>query len=148
MRPRIRTAAALLPVLALTVACQNEPENALWQIQPGMTVYIDGWDQDGDVGDQALVEQKSSQMWVIPRDAEFRYSRGLGFTVEVQLDRARGFVVTDLGGVQVGRDHDHCLEDGETYATLDVQPNTLRWEPNVSEGDMSNDDCVVGPDID
>ncbi|MBE1531086.1 hypothetical protein [Actinomadura algeriensis] len=148
MRPRQLTAAALLPVLALTVACQNEPENALWQIQPGMTVYIDGWDQSNDVGDQALVEQKTSQMWVIPRDAEFRYSRGNAFTVEVRLDRTRGFVVTDLGGVRVGRDHDHCLEDGETYASLDVQPNALRWEQNVYDGEMSNDDCVLGPERD
>ncbi|MFD0900914.1 hypothetical protein [Actinomadura sediminis] len=148
MRPRTRTAAALLPVLALTVACQDQPENALWQIQPGMTVYIDGWDQDNEVGDQALVEQKSSQMWVIPRNAEFRYSPGGGFTVEVKLDRARGFVVTDLGGVRVGRDHDSCLEDGETYASLDVRPDALRWEQNVDEGGGSNDDCVVGPDYD
>lgn len=145
MRPRTLTAAALLPVLALTAACQNEPENALWQIQPGMTVYIDGWDQSNDVGDQALVEQKTSQMWVIPRDAEFRYSRGGGFTVEVQLDRGRGFVVTDLGGVRVGRDHDYCLEDGETYAFLDVEPATLRWEQNIVDGDVSSDDCVVNP---
>ncbi|RSN67788.1 MULTISPECIES: hypothetical protein [Actinomadura] len=145
MSRKIRAAAACLPVLTMAAACPNEPLNALWQIQPGMTVYIDGWDQDNEVGDQALVEQKTSQMWVIPRDAEFRNSRSNGFTVEVQLDRRRGFVVTDLGGVRVGRDHDYCLEEGETYVTLDVRPETLRWEPAPDDVDVSGDDCVLDP---
>ncbi|OLT29565.1 hypothetical protein BJF79_10580 [Actinomadura sp. CNU-125] len=143
----MRAIAALVPVLALTAACQSGPDNALWQIQPGMTVYIDGWDQDGDVGDRALVEQKTSKMWVVPRDAPFTYSPRNGFTVEVKLDAARGFAVTDLGGVPVGRDHDHCLESGETYASMDVPANTLIWEPDINEG-MSNDDCVLGPERD
>ncbi|GGU98356.1 hypothetical protein GCM10010182_13700 [Actinomadura cremea] len=148
MRPSLRSAAALLPILALTVACQNEPENALRQIQPGTTVYIDGWDQDGDVGDQALVEQKFSKMWVVPQNAPFRYSRTGSFTVAVKLDARRGFVITDLGGVRVGRDHDYCLEEGEIYAFMDVPAERLRWERPTDEPDASSDDCVVGPDYD
>ncbi|QFG24290.1 hypothetical protein [Actinomadura sp. WMMB 499] len=149
MRTSLRSAAALLPVLALTAACQEQPENALRQIQPGTTVYIDGWDQDGDYGDRALVEQKYSKMWVIPQNAPFRYSRSGGFTVQVKLDARRGFVITDLGGVRVGRDHDYCLEEGETYAFMDVPANALSWEPTATDDtDVSSDDCVVGPDYD
>jgi hypothetical protein len=142
MRPRLLPAVALLPVIGLTASCTTE-NTALRQIPPNATVYIDAWDEDADEGDRALVEQKPSGMWVVPSDAPFRTRRVNGFTVRVTLDPKRGFVVTDLGGTRVGKDHDDCLEQGETYAFLGTAPNTLRWEPAKADTDSSNDDCMV-----
>ncbi|MFC5753214.1 hypothetical protein [Actinomadura rugatobispora] len=142
MRLRMLPAAALLPVLGLTASCTTE-NTALRQIQPNATVYIDAWDEDADEGDRALVEQKPSGMWVVPSDAPFRSRRVKGFTVRVTLDPRRGFVVTDLGGTRVGKDHDNCLEQGETYAFLDTPPSSLRWEPARADSGASNDDCQV-----
>ncbi|WP_344397785.1 hypothetical protein [Actinomadura alba] len=138
-------AAAMLSVCAAATACSAD-ETALRQITPNAVVYIDGWDQDGDQGDRALVEQKPSGMWVLPANAPFRTRSGGDFTVKVTLDPQRGFVVTDLGGVRVGKDHDDCLADGETYAFLGVPASSLRWEPERSNPDTSNDDCVVRPE--
>ncbi|MFD0854774.1 hypothetical protein ACFQ07_21220 [Actinomadura adrarensis] len=135
---------ALLPVVALTASCTAE-KTALRQIQPNTTVYIDGWDQDADRGDRALVEQKPSGMWVLPSNAPFRTRRGNDFVVRVTLDPRRGFVVTDLGGTRVGKDHDNCLEDGETYAFMAVPAGSLNWEPAGGNADTSNDDCQVTP---
>src|SRR6201991_3688501 len=56
---RMRTpaaAAAMLSVCVAATACSME-ETALRQITPNAVVYIDGWDQDGDRGDRALVER-------------------------------------------------------------------------------------------
>src|ERR1700754_303279 len=92
---RMRTpaaAAAMLSVCVAATACSME-ETALRQITPNAVVYIDGWDQDGDRGDRALVEQKPSGMWVLPAYAPFRDRSGGGFTVRVTLDPKRGFVV-------------------------------------------------------
>ncbi len=132
----------ILAVLGLAAGCAAE-NTALRQIEPKTTVYIDGWDENADKGDQALVEQKPSGMWVLPVDAPFRAKRGGGFTVQVTLDPQRGFVVTDLGGVRVGRDHDNCLEAGETYAFFDVPAGNLQWETAQKKADTSNDDCEV-----
>lgn len=144
MRSRMLSAAMLLPILGLTASCGTET-TALRQIQPNTTVYIDGWAENADEGDRALVEQKPSGMWVIPSNAPFRIRRTGGFTVRVVLDPKRGFVVTDLGGVSVGKDHDNCLENGETYAFLDVPSTSLRWEPTGTDTDTGNDDCQVIP---
>ncbi|WP_157995688.1 hypothetical protein [Thermomonospora amylolytica] len=144
MRHRM-TAAAVLPILAAVAGCTSPEQSALRQIQPNATVYIDGWDQDGDEGDRALIERKPSGMWVVPVNAPFRANRVGGFTVRVTLDPKRGFVVTDLGGTQVGRDHDDCLEEGETYAFLDVPANALSWEPDAGSSGTPNDDCQVLP---
>ncbi|REE95919.1 hypothetical protein [Thermomonospora umbrina] len=137
--------ATVLSVLAVTTACSSTENSALRQIQPNTTVYIDGYNQAGDEGDRALVEQKPSGMWVVPIDAPFRASRVGGFTVRVTLDPRRGFVVTDLGGIVVGRDHDNCLEAGETYAFLDVPATGLRWETPKGGSGGDNDDCQVIP---
>ncbi|GAA2454345.1 hypothetical protein GCM10010191_86530 [Actinomadura vinacea] len=145
MRSKVLPAVILLPVLGLTASCTME-NTALRQIQPNATVYIDGWDEDGDTGDRALIEQKPSGMWVVPSNAPFRSTRVNGFTVRVTLDPKRGFLVTDLGGVRVGKDHDNCLEDGETYAFLTVPPTSLEWEPPSKDTGSSNDDCVVAPE--
>lgn len=144
MRSRLLPAVVLLPVLGLAASCTME-NTALRQIQPNATVYIDGWDEDGDTGDRALVERKPSGMWVVPSNAPFRSKRVNGFTVRVTLDPKRGFVVTDLGGIRVGKDHDNCLEDGETYAFLDVPAGTLKWESERSGTGSSDDDCEVVP---
>src|SRR5262245_1907564 len=136
--------AALLPVAGLASACSTE-QSALRQIRPGAVVYIDGWDEDADSGDRALVEQKPSGMWVVPSNAPFRSRRVNGFTVRVTLDPKRGFLVTDLGGTRVGKDHDNCLEDGETYAFVTAPSSSLNWEPTRTETGTSNDDCQVAP---
>lgn len=142
MRFKILPVAVLLPVLGLTVSCTTE-STALRQIQPNATVYIDAWNEEADAGDRALVEQKPSGMWVVPSNAPFRTSRVNGFTVRVTLDPKRGFVVTDLGGTKVGKDHDNCLEDGETYAFLDAPSNSLQWEPTGTTTGTADDDCQV-----
>ncbi|MEW2354644.1 hypothetical protein [Spirillospora sp. NPDC029432] len=139
------SAVVLLPVVGLTASCTTE-NTALRQIQPDMTVYIDGWDEDADAGDRAMVERKPSGMWVVPANAPFRTRRVGGFTVRVTLDAKRGFVVTDLGGTAVGKDHDNCLENGETYAFVTVPANSLRWESVNSDSAGSNDDCQVLPE--
>lgn len=134
----------MLAGLGLAAGCSTE-STALRQIEPNTTVYIDGWDENGDKGDQALVEQKPSGMWVVPIDAPFRAKRTGDFTVRVTLDPKRGFVITDLGGVQAGKDHDNCLEAGETYAFMDVPATALRWETDKKNADTSDDDCQVVP---
>ncbi|HEX2314859.1 MAG TPA: hypothetical protein VHJ17_14045 [Thermomonospora sp.] len=141
-----RRTPAVVVVAALGVAtgCTETEQSALRQIRPNTTVYIDAWNQDGDRGDRALVERKPSGLWVIPVNAPFRSQRVGGFTVRVTLDPRRGFVITDLGGVQVGRDHDDCLENGETYAFLDVPAQSLSWEPG-GDDTASGDDCLVVP---
>lgn len=143
MRIREKTRAiGALAVLGLVAGCAAE-NTALRQIEPETTVYIDGWDENGDKGDQALVEQKPSGMWVLPVDAPFRTERGGGFTVQVTLDPRRGFVVTDLGGVRAGKDRDDCLEAGETYAFVDVPAGSLQWEAAQKKTGTDNDDCEV-----
>ncbi|WP_157963774.1 hypothetical protein [Actinocorallia populi] len=136
--------AGALAVLGLVAGCSAE-NTALRQISPGATVYIDGWDDSADSGDQALVEQKPSGMWVLPVDAPFRVRSGGDFTVKVTLDSRRGFVVTDLGGTLAGKDHDDCLEAGETYAFVDVPATGIRWEGEPRRTDSTNDDCQVIP---
>ncbi len=143
-RARSTGVAGALAVLGLVAGCATE-NTALRQISPGATVYIDGWDEKADDGDQALVEQKPSGMWVLPVDAPFRTRPGKGFTVKVTLDAQRGFVVSDLGGVRAGKDHDDCLEAGETYAFVDVPAASLQWEKEPRRTDKSNDDCTVTP---
>ncbi|MFB4314994.1 hypothetical protein [Actinomadura sp. 21ATH] len=145
MRWKMVSAVVLLPVLGLTASCSTE-NTALRQIQPDTTVYIDGWDEDADAGDRAMVEQKPSGMWVVPANAPFRTRRVGGFTVRVTLDAKRGFVVNDLGGTAVGKDHDNCLENGETYAFVTVPANSLRWEPANTDSSASDDDCSVLPE--
>ncbi|WP_146779046.1 hypothetical protein [Actinomadura craniellae] len=139
-----KTAVVAVSILATAAGCASE-QTALRQIRPNAVVYIDGWNQKGDEGDRALIERKPSGMWVIPVNAPFRGRRVGEFTVRVTLDPRRGFVVTDLGGTRVGRDHDDCLETGEIYAFLDVPGNTLNWEPDAADTGVANDDCVVAP---
>jgi hypothetical protein len=134
-----------LGALGLLAGCAAE-KTALRQIEPNAVVYIDGWDENADDGDQALVEQKPSGMWVLPIDAPFRTRPEKGFTVKVTLDPKRGFVVTDLGGVKAGKDHDNCLEAGETYAFMDVPLQSIQWEKEPANADDSNDDCEVRPE--
>jgi hypothetical protein len=145
MRHAVLATAAVIAVLLGTASCTVE-NTALRQIPPNAQVYIDGWDEDADKGDQALIEQKPSGMWVVPINAPFRTTRVNGFTVRVTLDPKRGFVVTDLGGIRVGKDHDDCLEEGETYAFMNVPAASLRWEPATGDADTSNDDCQVTPE--
>ena len=134
--------AAAAPVLG---ACGAADNSELRQIKPGNTVYIDGWDEDGDRGDQAQVEQKPSGLWVVPLQAHFRQAKGNGFDVRVELTKD-GLWRVDPEGAQVGRDHDDCLEDAEAYAQMVPAASALRWEPDTG-GATTSDDCfTIQPD--
>ncbi|GAA3749824.1 hypothetical protein [Salinactinospora qingdaonensis] len=138
---------AVIVLVALVASgCAPRDDGILRQIPPGTTVYIDGWDEHGDKGDQALVEQKPSKLWVVPMDAPYRNKRSGDFTVEITLNNEGVFVVEDLGGIQVGQDHDNCLASGEVYVLMEVPKNKLTEEPAKSNPDTSNDDCARVPE--
>ncbi|HET8670990.1 MAG TPA: hypothetical protein VFM05_10295, partial [Candidatus Saccharimonadales bacterium] len=96
----------------------GEDPTSIRLLQPNkdVSVYIDGWDEGGDAGDRALVERKPSGMWVLPLNAAYSTTKTGGFTVEIRLDPARGFVVVNMNGVKTGEDHDNCLAEDEVYA--------------------------------
>ena len=48
-----------------TAGCVGQDTSALGQIKPGETVFADLWNEDNETGDEALVEQKPSGLWVI-----------------------------------------------------------------------------------
>ncbi|MDR7327904.1 hypothetical protein ACH45F_03280 [Catenuloplanes sp. NPDC020197] len=139
---------SLAALLALAVAapvlgaCSGTDTSELRQIKPGSAVYIDAWDENGDRGDQAQIEQKPSGLWVVPLQAHFRQTKGKGFDVRVELTRD-GLWRVDPEGTQVGRDHDDCLEDGEAYAQMAAADAALRWEPDAGGGTGGGDDCVT-----
>lgn len=140
-------ALSLLATGVALTACSTD-QTALGQIAPGQTVFADLWDEDGDKGDQALVEQKPSGMWIVDVSVHFASSRKGGFDVEVRLDAESGtFVVVDMGSTKVGKDHDDCLsvsdDDHEHYIVM--LDTSLNWE---SDGGGSNDDddCYVLPE--
>jgi len=129
---------------ALALAGCGRDTTALGQIQPGDTVYADLWNEDADEGDQALVEQKPSGLWVIDTSVHFREKRSGDYVVEIMLDPELGtFVIVDMGGVKVGEDHDDCLSmsDSEHYALM--KESDYKFEKSVGSTDNSNDDCVV-----
>lgn len=114
--------------LSLT-ACAAQGEGVLRQIRPGDTVFIEGWDAGITSGDEAEVEKKPSGTWVIPIDAPFRRQKDDVFKVEVELAKEGVFVVKNMNGVKVGRDHDDCLAaTGEVYAKMGVPEAQLQWE--------------------
>lgn len=120
--------------LSLT-ACSVQGEGVLRQIRPGDTVFIEGWDEGITSGDEAEVEQKPSKVWVIPIDAPFRRQKDDIFKVEVELTKEGVFVIKNMNGVQVGRDHDDCLaSSGEVYAKMAVPEDKLQWEPPDNGG--------------
>ncbi|BCJ70271.1 hypothetical protein [Polymorphospora rubra] len=140
-----RRALAGLAAVAVTVpllAACGQDNSELRQIGPGTTVYIDAWDEDADRGDQALIEQKPSGLWVVPLQAPFRRTKGGRFDVQVELTR-EGVWRVDPQGARVGRDHDDCLADGEAYAQLVTPEAQLRWESGSARNERDNDDCVT-----
>lgn len=145
MRRLIATVALVGAALASLTACGGEPwdDGQLHQATAGATVYIDGTNEGGDVGDQALVEQKPGGNWVVPDKAPFRWKPSDGFVVKIKLGKG-GYEVLDLGGTKVGKDHDNCREDGETYVAM--KATGLKWEPADDEAnESSDDDCVREP---
>lgn len=132
--------AALAAVIGVALAgCGTAVDGQVRQVRPGTTVYIDGWDESGDDGDQALVEQKPSGLWVISLDSDFRWQRDGDFRVAVTLSEDGAWTV-DPYDVKVGKDHDDCLADGETYVTL-VEEATVEFEAD-RERRNDNDDCL------
>lgn len=166
---RILLAATGVIALALgSTACTNEDTTALRQVQPPkfdaskkpeanyVTVFIDGWNEDGDKGDKAEIEKKAglNDTWVIPNEAAYRTTRQGDFKVELRLYAADKktktppvWKVINLNGVEVGYDHDDCQGAEELYAAM-VDTN-VKFDKNESpNGDGSNDDCVKGGEPD
>jgi hypothetical protein len=151
----VRRVSALFIVLALGASatvltgCFGPDPTSIRLLKPDATksVFIDGWDQNAEKGDRALVEQKPSKMWVIPLDAEYRTTKQGEFTVEIVLDPARGYVIKNMNGVQVGRDHDDCLSGGEELYAFPFDANVKldNFEPNVSKKDDGSD-CTLVPE--
>lgn len=132
--------AVLAAVIGLALpGCGTAVDGQVRQVRPGTTVYIDGWDESGDDGDQALVEQKPSGLWVISLDSDFRWQPSDEFQVAVTLDDDGRWIV-DPSMYKVGKDHDDCLADGETYVTLkeDTPIEFERDRPRSND----NDDCL------
>lgn len=145
-----RSALALLGVITLALtatACAEEDTTALRQIQPGQTVFIRGYDQDADKGDRAQVEQKPSNLWVIPEETEFRTTKQGDFKVEVTLDDKGQWHIVQLNGVRTGYDHDNCLSNEEQYAVMDDKNPVVDNGEQKHDGDTSNDDCAKGGDV-
>lgn len=138
-----RWIAAIGAALVLS-ACGAQDDGVLRQITPGQTVYIEGWDSFASSGDEAQVEQKPSGAWVIPMEAPYRFVQSDVFKVRVELTLEGQFIVRDMGGVKVGRDHDNCLAAGEAYAKMDVPSDKLQWEDN--KGGKPDGDCDRHPE--
>jgi hypothetical protein len=154
---RMFAAAALVVGLSPLVACGGETDDGvLRQVARGTTVCIDGWDEEGDAGDRAVVERKprdeklKEDAWVVPIAVPFRYPDakdkcGGNFDVKVYVLPRGGYRVMDMGATKVGYDHDNCLEEGEGWAEIDPKVK-LNWDPQDKEaGDASNDDCERDP---
>jgi hypothetical protein len=126
----------------------NEEPTSIRLLQPDKdtSVFIDGWDQGGKAGDEALVEKKPSGMWVIPLNAEYRTTKQGEFTVEIRLVPDRGYVIMNMNGVKTGKDHDDCLAEDEVYAFPNNDKVKLDAEKDAGPTDKSNDDCVLIPD--
>jgi hypothetical protein len=162
MRRSARTARIALALLGVTAlaftatACAEEETTALRQVQPPkagqqpVTVFIDGWDNDGDKGDKALVEFKPElDTWVIPNEAAFRSTKQGDYVVELQLvaptkDNPPVWRVINLNGTEVGYDHDACQANNELYAAMIAKPVFDKDES--PKGDGSDDDCARGGD--
>jgi hypothetical protein len=130
-----------------TAGCVGQDTSALGQIKPGETVFADLWNEDNETGDEALVEQKPSGLWVIDTSVNFRNTRKDNFDVQVTLDKTTGtFKVLDMGKTKVGKDHDDCLSvnDPEHYASMG--DTSITFEPDKGDSDTSNDDCLVATD--
>lgn len=140
-----RVVTALVAALGVLAGCGTAPVVVRNQ-SAGSTFFIDGWDQAGEEGDQALVEKKPSGLWVIAKEAPTSPIRTGEFQVEVRLDPANGFTVVKLNGVKVGKDHDDCVGLEEQDVRMNPAASTLVYEPEVSDPDTSSDDCVVGPE--
>ncbi|HEU4914828.1 MAG TPA: hypothetical protein VFT16_05535 [Candidatus Saccharimonadales bacterium] len=126
--------------------CFGQDDSALGQIKPGQTVFADLWNEDNQAGDEALVEQKPSGLWVIDTSVNFRGKRQKNFDVQIKLDKATGaFKVLDMGNTKVGKDHDDCLsvQDPEHYATM-VDTSITFEKDKPESGD--NNDCLVATD--
>lgn len=131
----------------IVTGCSEQDTSALGQIQPGQVVYADLWMESGDDGDQAQVEQKPSNLWVIDTSASFRTTQGGEFDVKVRLNPDTGvFEVLDMGKTKVGRDHDNCLSLGDTEHYAVLLDKTVTFEKDAGPGDGANDDCVVQPE--
>lgn len=162
MRRSARTTRVIMALVGVSTlalgatACAEEDTSALRQVQPPkagqqpVTVFIDGWDNDSDKGDKALVEYKPELgTWVIPNEAAFRTTKQGDFVVELKLmaptkDTPPVWRVINLNGTKVGYDHDACQANNELYAAMIAKPVFDKDEsPN---GDGSNDDCVKGGD--
>lgn len=168
-----RLALVLFGVTALAstaTACAEEDPSALRMVQPPkynaalpadenyVKVFIDGWNNDGDDGDQAEIEKKAglNDTWVIPNEAAYRNSKQGDFVVELRLYAADPktntppvWKIHNLNGIKVGYDHDSCQGAEELYAGMADKGH--KFDKNESpQGDGSNDDCVKGgePDAD
>jgi hypothetical protein len=145
-------AGAAIVALPLTTAgwCDDPTSIRLLQPNAERSVFIDGWEQANEAGDEALVEQKQSGMWVIPLNAEYRNNKTGEFTVEIRLDPAKGFIIVNMNGVKTGKDHDNCLAEDELYALpLDeAVANAMKNNMETDKGpsDDSNDDCLLTSD--
>ncbi len=71
---------ALIAAAATTLTACGSDNSELRQISPGTVVYIDAWDENGDRGDQAQVEQKPSGLWVVPLQSHFRKTKAKAST--------------------------------------------------------------------
>lgn len=145
--------ALLLLVLAVpVVACGAKDNGTVRLAQLGSTFCIDAWDEDGERGDEALVERKVGEdiitdAFVIPADAPIRYTCGGEFDTKIELSEDGTYTVLDMGNAKLGEDHDLCLAKTELYAKLgpNVDVSDSGFEQRVDDPDNSGDDCVRGP---
>lgn len=158
-----------ITAFALTATgCAEEDTTALRQVQPPaydpakgiagsyVSVFIDGWNNDGDEGDQAEIEKKAglNDTWVIPNEAAYRPTKQGDFKVELRLYAADPktktppvWKIINLNGTPVGYDHDNCQGAEELYAAMATK--NVMFDKNESpNGDGSNDDCVKGGEPD
>jgi hypothetical protein len=142
----ITAIAVVIAALFVLNGCATE-NNILRTITPGTTVYIAGWDDRADKGDQALIEQKPSGLWVVPLDAYYLMQPDAQHTVRVTLTPEGRFRVEAVGNILLGTDHDACLADGETYVEMAV-PNlqTVGREMPAPDNSAKQDtDCLPTP---
>lgn len=143
----VRLLLGLAALGLLLTGCTTE-NNLLRNVAPGTTVYIDAFYEQGEVGDQAQVEQKPSGLWVLPLDARYTLQPDAQHTVKVTLTRDGRFVIDDVdAGTMIGVDRDNCLADGETYVLMadpDL-PKLLREAPSQENTTEQDTDCMATP---